>query len=182
MQKVCVMVIVVVLMAPVMLAEKVNPSKSTCDRPEFRQFDFWKGDWNLRWHAGKSIPAGTGINHVTAILDGCVVEEDFSFPAGDLEGKSLSTFNTRLNKWQQTRVGNHGDYLDFAGEMHGGKMILERESVSDNGAPIKQRMVWKNIEKDALDWSWELSRNGGKTWEIMWEIHYTRRLRVPGRK
>jgi len=182
MQKICMMVIVVVMMVPAMLAENAGPSESTCNRPEFRQFDFWKGDWNLRWSTGKSIPTGTGINHVTTILDGCVVEEDFSFPAGDLEGKSLSTYDTRINKWQQTWVDNHGGYLDFVGEMHDGKMILERETVSENGASLRQRMVWKNIEKDALDRSLELSRDGGKTWEVIWSIHYTRRLRLPGRK
>jgi hypothetical protein len=36
-------------------------------------------------------------------------------------------------------------------------------------------MVWKNISAAEFDWSWEASRDGGKTWQVNWPIHYKRK-------
>ncbi len=52
-------------------------------------------------------------------------------------------------------------------------MILQREYVV-NGQKTMQRMVWKNITANELDWSWEASADGGKTWQVNWPIHYKR--------
>ena len=38
-----------------------------------------------------------------------------------------------------------------------------------------QRMVWKNISAGEFDWSWEGLRDGGKTWQVNWPIHYKRK-------
>ena len=49
------------------------------------------------------------------------------------------------------------------------------ERPGPDGKPVKMRMVFKNIRSDSLDWSWERSTDGGKTWTVQWPIHYTRR-------
>ena len=46
---------------------------------------------------------------------------------------------------------------------------------SPDGTKILQRMVYKNITADEFDWSWESSSDGGKTWQVMWPIHYKRK-------
>ena len=50
-------------------------------------------------------------------------------------------------------------------------MILPREAIRD-GAKILQRMVSKSIPSSEMDWSWEASRHGGKTWQVSRPIHY----------
>ena len=45
-------------------------------------------------------------------------------------------------------------------------MILRREATRTDGTKFMQRMVWKNIAANELDWSWEASRDGGKTWQV----------------
>jgi len=92
-----------------------------------------------------------------------------------LRGTSLSTFDVASGGWKQTWVDNEGGYLDFTGEFKNGEMILQREAIR-NGVKIPQRMVWKNITANEMDWSWEASRDGGKTWQVQWPIHYKRRL------
>ena len=92
-----------------------------------------------------------------------------------LRGKSVSIFDVRAGKWKQTWVDNEGGYLDFVGEFSDGQMILGREVSLPNGAKNLQRMVFKNISKDELDWSWEASSDGGKSWQVVWPIHYRRR-------
>lgn len=141
-----------------------------CSSPEFSQFDFWVGEWNLTW--GDS---GKGTNTIEKIMDNCVIQENFDgTPSIPLRGKSVSTYNTQLGKWQQTWVDNSGGYLDFVGELKDGKMILSR-SLQKDDKKIKQRMVWYNISDNELDWNWERSDNDGTTWKVLWKIHYQRK-------
>lgn len=146
-----------------------------CATSQQRQLDFWVGDWKLTWPGDKARETVQGSNHIVRILDGCVVQENFDGgPDMHLRGTSVSTFDARSGKWKQTWVDNEGGYLDFIGEWKNGQMILAREGVGPDGAKILQRMVWKNIGRDELDWSWEASEDGGKTWQVRWPIHYTR--------
>lgn len=140
-----------------------------CTGPAHAQFDFWLGDWELSW--GEK---GRGTNRVTKVLDGCVVREAFDGrPAMAMRGVSLSSFNARTGRWQQTWVDNQGGYLDFVGGMEGDKMILARTAQTEEGE-VLQRMVWQHITADALQWNWERSRDGGETWEVLWQIAYRR--------
>ncbi len=154
-----------------------NQTQPACASPEFRQFDFWVGEWELSWPASETSgrKPGRGTNRIERALDDCVIVEHFvGTPSMDLRGMSVSTFNKRKGKWQQTWVDNSGGYLDFVGEFKDGQMILAREAVVSEARKFLQRMVWKNIQPDSLDWSWERSDDGGQTWKVLWPIHYQR--------
>jgi hypothetical protein len=147
-----------------------------CTAVQQKQLDFWVGEWDLTWPGNKAGETGHGTNSIQRIMDGCVVQENFS--GGDsmhLRGTSVSTYDFNAGKWKQTWADNEGGYLDFVGEFKDGQMILQREAIR-NGAKILQRMVWKNITANEFDWSWEASSDGGKTWQVNWPIHYKRRL------
>lgn len=156
------------------------PDDDTVSVPAKHQFDFWLGEWDLTWPGEQSgLPAGQigrGTNSIKAILDSAVIQENFvALAPNSLRGMSVSVYNQRLDKWQQTWVDNQSSYLDFVGEFKDGKMILARQATTRNGKEIIQRMVWHNIAKDRLDWNWEASEDGGKTWKVNWQIHYTRK-------
>jgi hypothetical protein len=152
-----------------------NVPANPCAASQQRQFDFWVGDWKLSWPGDKPGDTVHGTNRIVRILDGCVVQENFDGGSDmHLRGTSVTSLDTRSGKWKQTWVDNQGGYLDFVGEWKDGQMILSREGVRPDGAPILQRMVWKNIGRNELDWSWEASEDGGKTWQVRWPIHYTR--------
>jgi len=36
-------------------------------------------------------------------------------------------------------------------------------------------MVYQNISRNEFDWSWEQSLDSGKTWKVLWPIHYKRK-------
>jgi len=147
-----------------------------CAAREQRQLEFWVGEWDLTWPGEKEGQTDHGTNSIHRILDTCVVQENFS--GGDamhLRGMSVSIFDTRAHKWKQTWVDNEGEYLDFVGEFKDGQMILARDAVRPDGTKVVQRMVFKNITANELDWSWEFSKDGGKTWTVQWPIHYTRK-------
>src|SRR5689334_12035588 len=56
---------------------------AACATPEHRQFDFWIGDWDVAVHA-RAAPDkdewgdARGTQHVSAILGGCAIAEDFA--------------------------------------------------------------------------------------------------------
>lgn len=168
--KILTLYLVFVLFAALAQEPEETQQELPCSSPEAAQFDFWVGEWELTW--GED---GAGTNSIEKILDGCVILENFDgTPTIALKGISVSSYNQRLKKRQQTWVDNQGGYLDFVGEFADGKMILSREFVKD-GERIRQRMVWDNITADTLDWNWEKSVDGGETWEVLWKIHYERK-------
>jgi len=136
------------------------------DQPE-NQFDFWLGEWEVTWGEGE-----IGTNHVLRIMDDRVIQENFSAPG--LNGMSVSVYDKERKLWCQTWVDNNGSYLDFTGTFNDRKMILQRDALV-RGEACKQRMIWYEIQPDKFEWSWERSDDEGKTWRVLWNIHYSRK-------
>ena len=158
-------------------ATAAGNSDAPCAEPQHAQFDFWVGEWDATWPGDKPGVQDHGTNSIRRMMGGCVVEEHFS--GGDtmpLRGMSVSTFDARSNQWKQTWVDNQGSYLDFVGEFKDRQMILWRHTTSKDGNKLLQRMVFKNIGAKEFDWSWERSVDNGKTWQVVWPIHYTRKI------
>jgi Protein of unknown function (DUF1579) len=161
-----------------LFAQQQPPKR--CDLPEQKQFDFWVGDWDLTTPGAKSGSVVRSSNTIKRILGGCIVQENFvgsddPQQAPQLLGMSVSVFDPVSSKWKQTWVDNQGAYLDFTGEFKDSQMILSREATRPDGTTVLQRMVWKNITPNELDWSWERSKDNGKTWEVLWPVHYKRK-------
>jgi hypothetical protein len=138
--------------------------------------DFWLGKWKLTWK-DKDSSVAKGKNKIKKILNDKVIKEDFEALSGSLKGfrgKSWSVYNPIAKQWKQTWVDNQGAYLDFNGRFDSGKPVFQREFVNQKGQKIMQRMVFYNITEKELDWNWENSSDGGKSWKLQWSIHYTR--------
>ncbi len=147
------------------------PSPPPGSAPEVRQFDFWLGEWDVAWGEGKR-----GANRIEAILNGCVIQENFDgAPGTPLKGMSVSTYDARRKCWRQTWVDDAGNYWAFTGGFQDSRMTLATDDLTAEGKPIKLRMVWYNLAPDELDWNWEKSEDGGLTWTALWQLHYTRR-------
>ena len=174
----CKIILVLLALTCLAAARQNNAAQpKPCSEPEQKQLEFWVGDWDLTWPGNNPGETAHGTNSIKRILDGCIVQENFS--GGDamhLRGQSVSIFDIRSGKWKQTWVDNEGGYLDFVGEFKDGQMVLAREAAGPNGTKALQRMVFKNIAHDEFDWSWEGSKDCGKTWTVQWPIHYKRKF------
>ncbi len=139
--------------------------------------NFWLGNWDLTWkNPDGSI--GKGTNRVTKILKDNVIQESFKAftgPQAGFAGISVSVYSPGNNLWHQTWVDNNGGYLDFVGKMSKDQRIFFRYYVDSQNKEIIQRMVFYNIKEKSFDWNWEISGNEGRTWEIKWQIHYSRK-------
>lgn len=129
-----------------------------------RDFDFWLGAWRVEWDEGGV--AKVGWQRVETTCDGLVVFERFTAdPVREHEGLSVSLWDARSSSWKQTWVDAAGNYLDFAGGLVDGEMILTC-AVDDVEQPFR-RMRWHDIEPDAFRWSWEASADGEAWWVLM---------------
>jgi hypothetical protein len=137
-------------------------------------FDFWIGDWDLTWtNAAGQLQKGT--NQISKILDGKVIQENFSFASGTFKGTSLSVYNPTSKTWHQAWADTQGGYFDFVGAVEGDKRIFKTKVKEQNGQKEIQRMVFYNIKPASLIWDWESSTDGGSTWQLQWRINYQRR-------
>ena len=104
-----------------------------------------------------------------------VVENFDGRPSLDFQGLSFSVYDRKARCWKQTWVDSEGSYLDFAGSFEDGVMELRRAGEYDDAGAVF-RLRWENIERDSFDWSWQRSEDGGESWQLFWEIEYTRVL------
>ena len=134
------------------------------------ELDFWLGEWDARWGE-----AGRGTNRLTRILNDKVIREDFSGggPRGHVNGLSLSVFDEERAVWHQTWVDDSGSYIDLVGDVADGCFAFRR-SAPEEGPAVEYRMVFREIQPESFRWTWERSTDGGATWEVRWDIAYTR--------
>jgi hypothetical protein len=152
-------------------------AKPCAARPEYRQFDFWIGEWNVQV-GGQTA----GTNSVQLILGECVIFENWTGARG-MTGKSFNIFNAATGKWQQTWVDSTGNVLELNGEFKDGAMRLAGEKPGPNGGKIVTKLTFFPLEGDRVRQLWESSQDGGKTWVIVFDGLYTRKktaAAVPG--
>ena len=139
-------------------------------------FDFWVGDWNVTWKNADGT-AGKAHNHVSCILDGRVIEEQFeqdpADPAPLLRGRSLSV-RDNAGQWHQAWADNQGGYFNFTGSADGDTRQFATALMAVGDQVKGQRMRFHHITKDAFTWDWEGTTDGGKTWKLLWQLDYRR--------
>lgn len=151
--------------------QTATPRQTPCrSRPEYRQFDFWVGEWDVQNPQGQ--PAGT--NSVQLILGDCVLLENWTGARGG-QGKSFNVYNAATGKWQQTWVDNSGNVLELAGEYRDGQMRFTGETPGRGGAKTLERLTFTRISADRVRQFWEQSADGGKTWTVAFDGTYIRK-------
>lgn len=163
--------IVLLAFVPPAPAEAQTPaSPPPCSAPEHRQFDFWIGDWNVTGPDGRQA----GRNRITAILDGCVLREEWT-GAGGVSGTSYNIYDARSGRWHQTWVDGQGMLLLLDGGVDStGAMVLENEQPGRDGKPLRNRITWTRIGPDEVRQLWETSGDGGSTWATVFDGSYRR--------
>jgi hypothetical protein len=141
-----------------------------CKAPEYHQFDFWIGQWNVTLPNGKRA----GVNHIEPILGGCALRESWS-GAGGSDGTSYNTYDATRRRWHQTWVDNQGSLLLLEGTFANGRMILEGETVDTAGQKQRQRITWEETSPGHVRQLWESSTDGGATWTTAFDGRYVKR-------
>jgi hypothetical protein len=152
-------------------------AQKPCSRPEFRQFDFWIGEWEAYGVKG----AKAGDSKISVILDSCVILEEWT-SAGQQQGltysgKSFNSFNAATKQWQQTWTDNTGNTTEFLrGEGSHGKIIYYADKVGGQGGKtFMRRLTFTKLSDDKVRQFGERSDDGGKTWTTEYDLEYRRK-------
>jgi len=142
-----------------------SAKSAACSAPEYRQFDFWVGDWDA---FDVDTHVKSARNHVDSILDGCVIREDYEQNDG-MHGESFSIYDASRKVWHQSWVTNRGVLLIIEGTWKDGQMTLEGADHPQPGVERRVRGIWKpqgnGVRETAVT-----STDGGKTWKPWFDI------------
>ena len=144
----------------------VHAQAKPCDRPEFRQFDFFAGDWDT--YDASDTSRVVARNQVTPILDGCVLREAYQQNDG-LVGESYNLYDKARHRWHQSWVTNRGGLLLLDGGLDHGRMVLTGTERKPDGTSSLLRGVWWSEGPDVHEKA-ERSTDGGKTWTPVFDI------------
>lgn len=154
-------------------SSKASPpaARRACAAPEFHQFDFWIGTWEVRTPDGKVA----GTNRIEPILDGCVLQESWRGAKG-LQGSSLNLYVPATKKWHQTWMDQQGTLLLLDGSFRNGAMMMTGELPSSKkpGTVALQRVTWTPATDGSVRQHWEVSEDGGTSWTTVFDGRYTR--------
>ncbi len=136
--------------------------------PEARQFDFWLGNWN-----GVIAGSGSAPNSITAFGVGGGIAILESFAGGS--GTSVSFYSVKDQKWYQTWFDSDQLLIEVTGEFQNGRMVLTgQETRTTTGAKLVGRESWFNISDNRYDFTYEVSPNGGQTFQTAFSARFTR--------
>lgn len=141
-----------------------------CCAEEFRQFDFWVGDW-------ETFKTGTdtlvGRNKIVVMQDSCVIQENWTSANPGYTGTSYNFYNPQTKKWHQTWIDNQGGSLLLSGTLEHGNMVLYSEAMkTQKGEPYQNRITWTPGRDGTVRQHWEISKDNGKTWSTAFDGLY----------
>jgi len=143
--------------------QSVTPN--SCAAQEFRQFDFWLGDWDA-FDVGK--PAIVARTRVDPILDGCVLREDYE-SANGLRGQSFTLYDPSRKVWHQSWATNRGQLLVIEGKLEAGEMILAGADRTAEGQERRVRGIWKPVDGGVRETA-VISTDAGRTWQPWFDL------------
>ena len=143
-----------------------NPCKAA---PEFRQFDFWIGEWDVKTPQGGLA----GQSSVQLILGQCIIFENWTSGAGS-SGKSFNIYDVNDKKWHQTWVDDKGVFTHYAGGIKNGAMVIVADTASA-GKKSLAKMTFSKLPNGDVRQFGENSADDGKTWTTSFDLIYSRK-------
>lgn len=123
-----------------------------CSTPEYQQFDYWIGNWNVYDTNGKLI----GSNNVVKMTNACAIQENWDSKVSDSKGTSYNYYNASDNTWNQVWVDNTGFSLTLKGSFHDNQMKLRSELIKNNKGDFHHQITWTKNDDNSVTQVWTL--------------------------
>ncbi len=123
-----------------------------CTAKEYRQFDFWLGDWDVYNATGKKV----GENKIVLMQDSCALQE--SWTSGIQTGTSYSYYNANDKTWSQVYIDNTGNILELKGKYKNERMILKsKPAVNPKSKKSTQNVItWFQDDSGFVHQKWDI--------------------------
>jgi tetratricopeptide (TPR) repeat protein len=139
--------------------------------PEYRQFDYWLGEWAVETTQGAQK---AGDSSIQSILGQCVLLENWS-GAGGGNGKSLNHYDAQKKIWIQDWVDAVGGAIHFEGKLEDGVMSFYADSQDPDGSPVRRHLQFFKLDANRVRQFSQRSKDGGKTWTPEYDFTYVRK-------
>ena len=132
-----------------------------CSAPEYHQFDFWAGRWDVYNPKGQLV-AHSLIERVY----GCGIRENW-MPLAKPGGGSLSIYVPDQKRWEQFWIDSSGSRAFFTGGWNGSAMVITGKW----GGPLVRMSYSKNADGSVRQFG-EQSMDKGKSWSPSFDFTY----------
>jgi hypothetical protein len=149
---------------------KIQPINS-CGGAEYRQLDFWVGEWRVFQTAGGAEVASSHIEHA---MGDCGIKETYiapGSPGGPYQGTSYSSYDRKDHKWRQMYIDTNGSVGWYVGELNGADM----EMITPGPQGSLNRMIYRPQSDGSVRQIGTNSVDGGKTWQAGYDYTYRRK-------
>ena len=152
-------------------AQASSTAAKPCGAPEYRQLDFWVGEWRV-FQASDNSPVGS--SKIEIVMEQCGIKESFDAPqagAADYVGTSYSSYDRKDGKWHQMYIDNSGS----VGLYSGGPESNDMTFTCPAKAGATQKMIYRRQADGSVRQIGTLSTDGGKTWQAGYDYVYRRK-------
>jgi hypothetical protein len=171
------------------------PAGPPCQAPEYHQFDFWLGTWDIEQDIlteDGSYARFPAKNRVEAVASGCAVVEHWrgtvqfyweGMEAPDsLYGLSVRSFDDARGEWSiywlDSRHPSFGD--PFVGGFDNGLGTFTRRVRRLDGTVSLSRIVFEPVDATSVEWNLDVSADDGERWTTVWRMHFHHASVDPG--
>lgn len=140
---------------------------AACDTSQYREFDFWLGQWQVSSATSKQL----SYSKIIQINNGCGLLEEYKTSTG-FQGKSLNIFDAQTQQWHQTWIDNTGYLLKLSGGIEGSRMVMTGTNNSKDGKIILNKITWTPLKNGDVRQHWQTSTTQGKTWKTIFDGLY----------
>ena len=153
------------------------PKAPTLGKPG--DFNFLAGEWRIQ-HRRLKKPGEwdefSGEATCWNIMGGVGSVEELRIPARNFNGMGLRLLDLKTKVWSDYWVnaafGVMGE-AGLTGSFESGDGLFYSD-YDDNGKPAKGAGIWDLITPSSCRWRQANSKDGGKTWDQTWIMHWTR--------
>ena len=141
------------------------------------QFDFLNGEWRIRHRrlrdGSTQWDEFDGEATCWSILAGVVSIEELRIPSRNFSGMGLRVLDVRKRQWADHWVNAQSGVVGagLLGSFEDGKGLFFSEERDGDGV-ILAASLWDQIEARRCRWRQAISRDGGRTWNHNWIMHW----------
>jgi hypothetical protein len=146
------------------------PLPPQCEGEAFSAFDFWVGEWDVYATGSKTLVAHSRIEK---LYGGCAIRESW-MPLRGSGGGSLSAYDPKSGRWQQSWVGGGPGTVLFDGGGANGAMVLTGwwPGSGPKGEDGLTRMTYSPLDDGGVRQHGEFSADQGLTWTTTFDFTY----------
>lgn len=137
---------------------------------ELKELGWMQGEWTAEMQFRQMPDApwetSTATCTISSVMDGCIQRTDFQSTLMGMAfgGEETLTYNREKKQYESIWIDSMSARPTYtAGIFEDGKLVMSGEDIM-MGMPYKMRTTSVKVSDTQMDWTMEMSMDGGATW------------------